>query len=217
MERYFILDKFNTFADWGFIVTGKSVTPPEPKTKYIELDGANGTLDLSEALTGEITYKDRSVTASFWTSEGSRADRSRLLQKVISAIHGKKIKIVEPDDLDHYFVGRVMVKSTNNILPYAEMTMEADCEPWRYSIEESERKIEVMHQSVNAVIENNGVKTLCPTITVSGDIGIEFDGVTTLLSTGTYRLLNVKLRQGTNIIGVSGYGSVTFTYREATL
>ena len=218
MERYFVLDNLNTWYDWGLILTSKDVTPPEPKTNYVEIDGMSGSLDLSESLTGEITYKDRTVSASFWTSEGSFKERATLLRKIVSTLHGKKIKIIEPDDPDHYFYGRVAIKSLDNTLPYAEFSFEAICDPWRYSIYDTERKVEVNSQAVtNVVINNNGVKTLSPIITVTGSVDITYNGVKTPLTAGSYTISDIKLRQGVNVIGVSGNGSVTFTYKEADL
>jgi hypothetical protein len=218
MERYFILDKYNTFADWDLIVTAKDVTPPEPKTHYVNLDGAHGTLDLSEALTGEITYNDRTVTASFWTSEGSRQEREIRLKQIVRLLHGKKVKIVEPDDLNHYFYGRIKIDNVKNILPYTEFTLEAVCEPWRYSLEESVRHIDLDSQTaVDVVITNNGVKTLTPVIDVSGTVNIAYNGVSVPLETGSYKITDLKLYQGVNVVSVSGSGSVTLTYREADL
>lgn len=218
MERFFILDKFNTWYNWRLVLTAKSVTPPEPKTNYVKIDGMSGSLDLSESLTGEITYEDRTVSASFWTNEGTFKERETLLQTIVAALHGKKIRIIEPDDPDHYFYGRVKVKSFKNILPYAEFSIEATCEPWRYALYDAERRIEVNSQIVtNAIITNNGVKTLCPVITVTGSVNIIYNGAETTLTDGTYKISDVKLRQGYNIIGVSGNGSATFTYKEAGL
>ena len=218
MERYFILDKFNTWYDWRLILTDKDVTPPEPNTNYVTIDGMSGSLDLSEALTGEVTYKDRKVSASFWTDYGSRKDREKLLRDIRVALHGKKVKIIEPDDPDHYFIGRIVVKSQSNNLAYAEFKIEATCEPWRYSIDESVRMINVNNQIVtDVVIHNNGVKTLSPVITVTGSVDITYNGVKTSLTAGSYKISDIKLRQGVNVIGVSGNGSVTFTYKEADL
>jgi hypothetical protein len=218
MERYFILDKFNTWYDWRLLLTAKDVTPPEPKTNYIKLDGISGSLDLSESLTGEITYEDRTVTASFWTSEGTFKERASLLNKIVSSLHGKKIKIIEPDDPDHYFLGRVKVKSLSNILPYATFKIEAICEPWRYSVDDSVRTIDVNSQlTTNAVINNNGVKTLSPVITVVGSVDLTYNGNKISLTQGTYKIPDIRLYQGVNMIGVSGYGSVIFTYKEADL
>ena len=75
----------------------------------------------------------------------------------------------------------------------------------------------VVDGAEDVVIRNNGVKTLCPTITVSGTVSVAFDGVTTQLTAGVYLLTGIKLRQGVNVISVGGNGTVTFTYREASL
>lgn len=215
MERYFILDKFNTWYDWRLILTAKDVTPPEPKTNYINLDGMSGTLDLSESLTGDVTYADRTVSASFWTCEGTFKERASLLRKIVTTLHGKKIKIIEPDDPDHYFYGRVVVKSITNILPYATFKIEAICDPWRYT-EDIERLIEVNGQT-SVVINNNGVKTIIPIIDVVGTVDITYKGQTISLTDGSYMVSEIKLYQGVNVMTVSGNGSVTFTYKEADL
>ena len=218
MERYFILDNINTWYDWRLILTAKDVTPPEPKTNYVEIDGMDGSLDLSESLTGEITYHDRTVSASFWTSDGDYKKRSSLLKDVISALHGKKIKIIEPDDPDHYFYGRVKVKDIVNKIPYAEFSIEAVCEPWRYSVNDTVRKIEINNEmGSNLIINNTGVKTLCPLITVTGSVNIIYNGVKTSLTDGSYKISDIRLYQGITVIGVSGNGSATFTYKEADL
>lgn len=218
MERYFILDKFNTWYDLHLIVTAKTIPDAEPKTNYVKLDGMSGSLDLSEVLTGEINYDDRTISATFWTDYGNRKDREALLRKITASLHGKKIKIVEPDDPNHYFYGRVKIKSKKNILAYAEFAIEAVCDPWRYALEETVRRVDVDTAAVtDVVINNNGVKTLSPVITVTGSVDITYNGQKTPLTAGTYKISDIKLRQGANIIGVSGNGSATFSYREADL
>lgn len=217
MERYFVLDKFNTFYDWRLILTAKSVPDPEIKTHYVQLDGMSGSLDFTEALAGEVTYEDRTITATFWTDYGNRKDREKLLRDIRLALHGKKIKIVEPDDPEHYFYGRVSVKSFNNTLAYAELTIEAICDPWRYAVEETERYIEVTSDVTNVIIYNNGAKTLSPIVEVNGSVNITCNGSSVPLTNGTFKVSTLKLKQGVNVIGVSGSGSVTFTYREADI
>lgn len=218
MERYFIIDKFNTLYDLHLIITAKTIPDAEPKTNYVKLDGMSGSLDLSEALTGEITYNDRTISATFWTDYGNRKDREALFRKITASLHGKKVKIIEPDDPEHYFYGRIKIKSKKNNLAYGEITIEAICDPWRYSLEESNRTVEVNGvEQIKVVIHNNGVKTLCPIISVTGNVYIINGESNTPLAPGTYKLADIKLRQGVNILGVVGYGSATFTYREADL
>lgn len=87
MGREFIFDKFHTWLDWQLILTAKSVTPPEVKTYYVDIDGRSGSLDLSEALTGEISYQDRTVSASFWTDTGTYVERSALIRDIVTILN----------------------------------------------------------------------------------------------------------------------------------
>ena len=219
MERFFILDKYNTWYDWNLILTAKTISDPEPNTNYVNIGGINGSLDLSEALTGEITYKDRTISATFWTNVGTRTEREKLLRDITRVLHGKKIKIVEPDDPTHYFYGRVTIKSKSNILAYLEFTIEAICEPWRYAIEDYTRVVPVSSSTpVQVVINNKGVKTLCPIIKITGgEITITYKNLFKPLMPGEYKITDIKLYTGSNIVGLSGEGVVTFTYKEADL
>lgn len=217
MERFFIFEKFNTFYDWHCILTEKETTDPEPKTHYVDLDGMNGTIDLTESLTGEVTYEDREIVATFWTDYGNRSDREKLLQSIVRALHGKKVDIVDPDYPEHFCRGRVVITDKINNLAYAEFTIEAICDPWRYANSETTRLVTVDGNSVDVVINNQGVKSLSPYITVNGDVVITANGSSVTLNTGTYLMSGIKLKSGVNIVNVSGNGSVVFTYREAVL
>lgn len=216
MRRYLTIAKYNTWYDWRLTLTSQELTPPEPKTNYIELDGAHGTLDLSEALTGEVTYADRVYKATFWTSEGTYNDRLRVLQDIVHTVHGRKVPIILPDDPDHYLMGRVLVKSRTWDQVHAEVAIEAICDPWLYAVNETERRVEV-DGAQDVVIINGGDKMLCPVITVVGEVNITYNGVTTRLTDGHYQITDLRLTWGANVVGVSGTGSVTFTYREASL
>lgn len=216
-RRFFILDKFNTWHDWRCTVTAKSVPPAEPKTNYVEIDGAHGSLDLSEALTGGPVYGTRTVTASFMCSEGTHREREALLRRIRTALHGRRVKIVEPDDPDHYFLGRVVIKEPVNNLAFMTFSIEAVCDPWRYAVNETNRAATVNGSSVDLVVRNEGDQTLCPVITVAGSVSVTFDGVTTPLKAGSYKVTSLRLAHGPNVITVAGSGSVVFTYREAVL
>lgn len=216
MKRAIIFDKYNTWFDWGLLLTAKTVSDPEPKTNLIQLDGMSGSLDLSEALTGGIEYDDRTLTASFSISEGTVQERAALLAQITATLHGQKVSIIEPDDPEHYLVGRVKVKGKTNTLAYATIDIEATCEPWRYAIRATERRVDV-NGGIDVVLRNDGTKTVCPVITVTGTVSITDNGVTTELTEGSYKITDIRLRHGANVVGLSGSGSVTFSYREATL
>ena len=214
--RFLTIGKYNTWYDWRLTLTSQELTPPEPKTNYIELGGANGTLDLTEALTGEVAYADRTYKATFWTSEGTYSDRLRVLQDIVNAVHGQKVPIVLPDDPDHYLLGRVRVKAQVWDQVHAEVEIEAICDPWLYAVHETERRVEVSG-TMDVVVNNGGRKTISPVVTVSNRMSLTYGGRTVTLSAGTYQVTDLRLSHGANVISVTGYGTLTFTYREASL
>lgn len=217
MKRFILFDKYNTAYDWGLVLTAKAVSDAEPKTNYQELAGVSGTIDMTESLTGEVAYSDRTLTASFSASEGTAKEREALLRKITAALHGRRVRIVEPDNPEHYLVGRVKVKNEQNSHAYSTFNIEATCEPWRYAVNESERRVDVKNNRTDVVIHNDGVRAVCPVITVAGKVNITDNGATTELTSGSYKITDIRLQPGANVIGVSGSGSVVFTYREAVL
>lgn len=216
MERAFNFGQHNTWIDWHLLLTDKEISPPEIKSNYIELDGVSGTVDLTEALAGKPVYKDRSLYATFFTDEGTYEERERMISQITNRLHGRKMPIVEPDDLTHYFSGRVWVKHTRNHITYAEVEIEAVCDPWRYDNEETVRTYTV-NGAQEVALYNYGAATLCPDITVTGSITAACNGVTTSMTDGTYKIATFKLFEGENIIGLSGSGTLTLKYRRATL
>lgn len=219
MERCFLFGNYNTWNDWGLLLTGKTdLEPPTVKTNYVAIEGMNGSLDLSEALTGEPTYEDRSFSASFCACDSSYEERRALLDNIINAIHGRKMKIVEPDNPNHYLYGRVGLKNVNHRVSHSEFTVEMRCDPWRYGREETLQTMPVDSDTpTDVLVYNGGRKTVCPDIHVSGQVTFTCCGVTSSATSGTYKITTFKLYQGENIIQVSGSGTLTLIYREAVL
>lgn len=219
MERCFLFGNYNTWNDWGLILTGKTdLEPPVVKTNYVAIEGMSGSLDLTESLSGEPTYEDRSFSASFCACDSSDEERHALISTITSAIHGRKMKIMEPDDPNHYLYGRVAVRDVNHTVSYSDFAVEMRCDPWRYANAETEQTIPVNSNApVDVRIFNNGRKTVCPDIEVSGQVTFTCCGVTSSATDGKYKVSTFKLYQGENVIQVSGSGTLTLTYREAVL
>lgn len=215
--RYFTLGKYNTWHDWGLTLTAKDLTPPAPKINQIDIPGAHGSLDLTEALTGEIPYADRTLSASFASSEGSYVERTRLFWEICTALHGKRIEIVEPDDPDHYFLGRVSIAGLEHNQAYMTFRISATCEPWRYAREETVREVYLANEALDVVLHNAGVRTVCPDITVDGSVTLIYGDASVTLSSGTYKVTDLRLRHGYTVARLVGRGTVAIRYREAVL
>lgn len=208
--------EYNTWENWHLITKKLEIDPPEPKTNYIDLGGVSGTIDLTEALSERPVFKDRKLTATFWTRQGTRQERESLLQQVVEAIHGRRLKMLVPDYPGGYFLGRITVKGIVRQNSYTEFSVEAVCDPWRYAMEETVTTYTV-DGDTEETIHNSGVAVLCPDITVTGTVTFTCNGVTTTASDGAYKIATFKLSEGENVIGLSGSGTLTLKYREATL
>lgn len=71
--------------------------------------------------------------------------------------------------------------------------------------------------SPQTVTLTNDRRPVCPLITVQGEVGVEYNGGSFALSDGAYKLPDVMLTPGENVVQVSGTGAAAFTYRKAVL
>ncbi len=208
---------YHTYEDWKLILNAKNISPPSPKIVKVQVDGRDGDINLSRTLTGEMKYENREASFTFLVTEGSQEEREELINSIVNLLHGNELKIIEPDDLDHYLIGEIVVTKTTNDKAYGTIEISADLEPYRYSISEVNRTITASETKVDVVLNNTGRKTVTPTLTVDGVVNLEFGSSSASLETGTYKLSNLNLRSGATVVTISGTGSVVFTYREAVI
>lgn len=210
-------DDKHTGDDWNLILNSKSIDPPAPKYVKISVDGRNGDLNLSRALTGDISYANREVNYTFIATEGTQEEREALISQIVNYCHGQERKIIDPDYPDYYFIGEITVSNIRNDRAYGTFTISGDCEPFKYSVEEINRLISLTSTESVINLTNGGTKTLIPTVTVDGNANIKIGNDSVSLGSGTYKLTALRLPSGSTPITVSGSGTLTLTYREAIL
>ena len=208
---------YHTADDWGLILNAKVINTPAPKYVKISVDGRDGDLNLSRTLTGDMKYNNREASFTFLVTDGSQEEREELINEIVNLIHGNELQIIEPDDPDHFLLGECSVNSIQNTKSYGSFIVSADCEPYRYAIEEIRRTITASATASNVVLTNSGRKTLIPTVTVTGTVNLTIGTTKVSLGAGTYKLTSLILKPGSNVVGVSGSGSITFTYREGVI
>jgi hypothetical protein len=140
-----------------------------------------------------------------------------MINTIVNAIHGKTCKIILPDDLEHYLIGRCSVSDVTNDRAFGSFTVSADCDPFRYSVYETKRTIDLTNTPVAIALSNSGRKTIIPTLVVENTASISFGNTDLSLGAGTYQIPALKLASGITTITVSGAGSLALSYREAVL
>lgn len=211
------IGEYHTVEDWDLILNEMTINPPTPKLVSVPVDGRDGDIDLSDALTGEVMYNNREASFMFLVTGGTQIERENKIDEIINAVHGLKTSIVLPDDPDHYLVGRCSVSEVKNDRAYGSFRITANCDPYRYSLIETTRTVNATATATDFVLYNAGRKTVTPTLVVTGSVTLVYGTTSIGLENGTYKLPSLALRKGATPVKISGSGSVIITYREAVL
>lgn len=130
---------YHSYDDFGLILSSKEIGSPEPKIITIDVEGGDGVLDFTE-FTGETKFKNRKLTFHFSKSH-VLSDFMTLFSTVHNALHGKKMNIILDDDSEFYYVGRIIVNEFKADANIGLITVECDCEPWKYKLNVTREKV----------------------------------------------------------------------------
>lgn len=218
-ERRIVLGSYDTFADGKWILSSWNFSEPTYKDNFVSVPGRSGDLDLSTALTdGEPVYNNRTLTVTLESSEGTRLERKARIDSMINLLDGRQMQIVLPDEDACYVYGRVHVAQNDNNQAYASVTVTANCEPWRHAKALTTQTITATSTATAYTLANAGRRTAVPTFVVAGgSITIVQGDYSEALSAGTYILPDITAPTGGAAITVSGSGTLTVSYREASL
>lgn len=206
----------HSYNDFGLILNSKEIGSPEVKTKIIEIEGADGSLDLTEFF-GEAKYENVQHKFQFSTIV-PQAQFLSLFSAVKNALHGKKLRITMDGDPLFYYIGRIHVSSFTNEKSVGIISMECDCEPYKYKVEKTVVSVEITDTAT--IILPNSRKRVVPEVLITTDssLRIEYQGSNIWdLGSGSYTLPELELVEGENTVTVTGTGTVTFTYQEGSL
>ena len=123
---------YNTWDEWHLVPSSRPTpTVPAARTNYVNIPGRNGSLDLTEALTGYTVYDDRTIEGEFILYDQS-LNWMDVYQDIMLKLHGKKMKIRLIDDMNWYYVGRVTVNDLASNSDFSSITISATVEPYKY-------------------------------------------------------------------------------------
>lgn len=221
----------NSYDDFGLILTEKAIGFPEPKLEEVDVIGADGVIDLSEALNDDIKYKTRKLQFTFTVLKGNKYWASTVAD-VANYLHGKKLRIQMDFDPAYYYTGRCKINSFKTSKRLCTITIDAECEPYRLDINGNGEKwlwdtfsFQNGFIRVNSVIVDGSLqvnlqnqrKIVSPTFTCSTAMTVTFDGVTYNLPKGKTQVLGIRLQYGTNYVTFRGNGTVKIEYQGGIL
>lgn len=205
--------EFHSYRDFSLILSQKTIGTPSPKTETIDIPGGDGVLDLTEFF-GETKYNNRNLSFEF-SSIVPQADFMNQFSHIQDAIHGQKMQIVLDDAPEWYYIGRISVSEWKAEKAVGKLTIDCDCEPYKYKL--AETVVSVLVNGTNSVVLPNGRKRVVPEITTDAEMKITFGAYSGTFDAGTFTIPELVLAAGKNTVKVTGTGNISFRYREGVL
>lgn len=148
------IGQYNTWKDFRLIPTSRPVVaPPEVRTNFVDVPGADGSLDFTEALDEMIHFKNREGEWEFYVcheklDEDTNGAYSRQQQwamnfsYLMNVIHGRRNSIILMDEWaegggnNRLYVGRTFVDGLKSDPSHSIITISYILLPHRYLSEE---------------------------------------------------------------------------------
>lgn len=220
-----ILNGKHTWEDWHLIPEQKPIIPPPAlREKYVDIPGANGQIDLTEALTGHPTFHQRTGSVRFLVdiSQWSWEDA---YTTIMNELHGRQVQMVLTDEPDWYYIGRVTVNSFESGQGLSRITLNYNVSPFRYSTKRmigyddltvnSSLEIEVVMPGVPAYQTPVISSTAAMTLTVEREDGYEAE--INILAQDNKQYYTAILGPGVNTLTFTGNGKVSLDIRRVSL
>lgn len=226
MQHSVIIGGHNTYEEWGLVPFSRlHVSPPEVKTNYIDVPGADGQLDYSTVLTGSVRYGRRTGSWEFWLRPGERW--IEVYEDILAEIHGKKTRIYLMDDPDYFYQGRVSVNGWSSEEQNSKIVIDYNLDPYKYGLD-STRNLDWLWDDlfsnviyygtfdVDGTMEKNlinpAVKDAVPVFICSAAMSVKFNGNVYSLVAGENRNESIVLRPGDNYMTFAGTGRIVVDY-----
>ena len=215
----------NTYDDWFIVPSSRPLfEAPKPKTKLVDVPGANGQWDLSTALTGYPVFEPREGNWEFYVlnDHGEWSDR---YSEIMTYLHGKKLDAILEDDPDWHYTGRFAVDQWKSEKDYSKIVISYIVDPYKYANTQEARTINA-GATLNLAGNDYGTAPIIPQIRCFTNAGTQITFVNTYLginvtknvTSGIFTFPDIVLYgpQGASFIN-GGLNPVLLTFQKGSL
>lgn len=159
----------------GLQLMGVQIGLPDVKTQTVSVPGADGELDLTDALTGEPVFGNRTIKLKLGFCPRGSFD----FYAFAAAVHGQRRKL-ELDGRDGYYIGRCTVGMPDTSLDRTIFDLTINADPYRLDDAEVSVKIPMLAASDN-VLGGRSVTAVGSSSSVDENFDVVGDGVSSVL------------------------------------
>ena len=229
----------NSWTDWHLVPSSRPVfAPPKPKTNYVDIPGMNGSLDLSEAVSGRPVYENRQGSFDFYADVQYKDKGSwiELYSEIMGYLHGQWMEAYLDDEPYYRYVGRFDVDSWTSgdgnaitinydVYPY-KMEPHWSDEDWLWDPFDFENG--VIRNFKSLTVEGSLTVSIpktqdwsAPTITVKSNDGsgmdVSYNGKSYHLNDGVNRNPNLMVKNSDATFMFTGNGTISMHMRGGVL
>lgn len=222
----------HSYLDFGLILSSQVISPPEPKLNLVEVPMRNGSIDLTETLSGEVKYEDRKITLTFSVIDPRRTWAYQI-SKIQNYLHGQRMKIIFDEDKAFYYIGRVSVNTWTSNQGIGKLVLTCTVDPFKYDISSSSEdwlwdpfdfEVGIINETKDISVSGTATVTLIgrskgnvPVFTASEAMTLTFEGTDYELQQGSQKFYELLLKEGENELTFTGNGTITIDYTGGSL
>lgn len=224
------INELDMFSEYKCILTDFAIGTPGVQTKYVQIPLRNGSLDLTEYLTGSPKYDDRAIKMKFMYQGFD--DFEDKFSDIQNAFHGKKCKITFDRDPAYYYLGRLEVSNFSHMRYGGTFEIEGTCEPFKYQTSTGDdwlwdpfdfeegyinelSNIEIDTEADIVIVADE--QLTYATVVSDAQFTVTYKSKSITITSGTTTLYDFEFEPGNNTLHFAGTGTISINYRGARL
>lgn len=224
----------HTLRDWNLGWTAVNIGFPEAKTYEQDIPGADGALDLTEAMTsGDVKYKKRSLSMEFEVEDKDFYNWSVLISEIANYLAGQRMKIIFDNDPYFYYLGRLSIDTEKTEKSESKLVISGDVDPYKYELYSSleDWVWDTFNFEMGIIREYRDIKVeglykllipglrkrIVPIIECTESMQVYSQGNVYPLKKGRNKIFDIWLGAGENVLIFVGTGTVSVEYRGGSL
>lgn len=192
--RRVIVGGVDLYDRFGLVLTDDSTyAPPAPKVYTVDIPGGDGSVDVTESLSGDVAYSERTHTLIFIVAHPDNFETAKT--SVSNFLHGRRFDYKLTFDPGYTYTGRFSIDEYYSKMHYGYIKVTVSADPYKF-LESRTVKAEAAGGKVYTL--ECGRKRQCPTFECDSEILVSWGDNTVRVQPGSHKVNDLWLTQGDN-------------------